>query len=145
MSQLGSLRVLLVDDDVRLLESMEAILAERFLVRCCTSGYEALRALDSEPFHVACADWRMPGMDGVAFFQAVAHRKLAVLPCCILITGHAGDLLDRVPYADRKMLGMLRKPFSPDQLIERVIQFASVAQLKRTNAALKAAVQGEIT
>jgi DNA-binding NtrC family response regulator len=60
MSQLESFRVLLVDDDVRLLESMEAVLADQFGVRCCTSGREALRVLDLEPFHVVCADWRMP-------------------------------------------------------------------------------------
>lgn len=143
MSQLEAFRVLLVDDDVSLLESMESILAEHFVVRCCASGYEALRVLDSEPFHVACADWQMPGMDGVAFFQAVARRGLSVLPCCILITGHASNLLGRVPYEDRKMLGMLRKPFRAEQLIERVNQFASVAQLKRSNAALKAAMMGE--
>jgi len=143
MSQLESFRVLLVDDDVSLLDSMAAILADRFIVRCCTTGYEALRVLDLEPFHVAVADWQMPGMDGVAFFQAVARRKLAALPCCVLITGHAGDLLDQVAYEDRKMLGMLRKPFSPEQLIERVNQFASVAQLKRSNAALKAVVLGD--
>jgi len=143
MSQLESFRVLLVDDDVSLLESMEAVLSDQFAVRCCTSGYEALRVLDSEPFHVACADWQMPGMDGMTFFQAVARRNTAVLPCCILITAHAGELLDQVPYEDRKMLGMLRKPFSPEQLIERVKQFASVAHLKRSNAALKAVVLGE--
>jgi len=143
MSQLESFRVLLVDDDARLLESMEAVLTDQFVVRCCTSGYEALRLLDLEQFHVACADWQMPGMDGVAFFQALARRNLAALPCCVLITAHAGELLDQVPYDDRKMLGMLRKPFSPEQLIERVNQFASVAHLKRSNAALQAAVLGE--
>ena len=143
MSQLESFRVLLVDDDVRLLESMEAILSEQFVVRCTTSGAEALQLLELEPFHVVCADWQMPTMDGVSFFQALAQRKLAILPCYVLITAHAGELLDQVPYQDRKMLGMLRKPFSPEQLIERVNQFAGVAHLKRSNAALKAVVLGE--
>lgn len=143
MSQLESSRVLLVDDDTRLLESMEAVLSEQFTVRICASGPEALRLLDREPFHVVCADWQMPGMDGVTFFQAVTRRRLALLPCFILITAHAGELLDQVPYEDRKMLGMLRKPFSPEQLIERVNQFAGVAQLKRSNAALKAVVLGD--
>jgi len=34
MSQLESFRVLLVDDDVSLLESVEAILVDQFAVRC---------------------------------------------------------------------------------------------------------------
>jgi CheY-like chemotaxis protein len=137
-----SYRVLLVDDDARLLESMEAVLSDQFGVRCCASGREALRLLDQEAFHVVCADWQMPGMDGVEFFHAVARRELKLLPCFVLITAHARELLDQVPYEDRKLLGMLRRPFSPDQLIERVNQFAGVAHLKRSNAALKAVVLG---
>ncbi len=138
-----SYRVLLVDDDARLLESMAAVLSEQFAVRCCTAGQEALRLLEQEAFHVVCADWQMPGMDGVEFFHAVARRRLKLLPCFVLVTAHAGELLDQVPYEDRRMLGMLRKPFSPEQLIERVNQFAGVAHLKRSNAALKAVVLGE--
>ena len=77
MSQLESFRVPLVDDDARRLESMEAVLADRFAVRCCTSAYEALPVVDMEPFHVARSDCRTPAMDGVAFFQAVARRERA--------------------------------------------------------------------
>ncbi len=102
-----------------------------------------MRLIDTESFHVVCADWQMPGMDGVEFFQAVSRRSIDLLPCFVLITAHAGQLLDQVPYQDRKMLGMLRKPFSPEQLIERVNQFAGVAHLKRSNAALKAVSLGE--
>lgn len=42
------------------------------------------------------------------------------------------------------MLGMLRKSFSPEQLIERVNQFAGVPHLKRSNVALEAVVLGEL-
>ena len=135
-----SFRVLLVDDDIRLLESMAAVLADQFVVRCATSGLHALRLMERETFHVVCADWQMPGMDGVEFFQEVAEKNLELKPCFILVTGHASELLERVPYEDRKMLGMLRKPFSPEQLIERVNQFAGVAHMKRSSAALKAVI-----
>src|SRR3954469_11983595 len=102
-----SSRVLLVDDDARLLASMEAVLADEFAVRACTSGREALRALDGETFHVVCTDWQMPGMNGVEFWRAVVRRQLQVLPCFVLITAHANQLFDQVPYEERKMLGML--------------------------------------
>ena len=61
-----------------------------------------------------------------------------IKPCFVLMTAHASELLDSVPYDDRKMLGMLRKPFSPQQLIDRVTQFAGVAHMKRSSAALNA-------
>jgi DNA-binding response OmpR family regulator len=140
MGQQESFRVLLVDDDIRLLESMAAVLSDQFVVRCATSGLQALRLMDRESFHVVCADWQMPGMDGVEFFQEVSLKNLLLKPCFILVTAHASELLDRVPYDDRKMLGMLRKPFSPEQLIERVNQFAGVAHMKRSSAALNAAL-----
>jgi len=138
MGQQESFRVLLVDDDIRLLESMAAVLSDQFIVRSCISGLQALRMMERESFHVVCADWQMPGMDGVEFFREVAAKKLAEKPCFILVTAHADLLLDKVPYDDRKMLGMLRKPFSPAQLIDRVNQFAGVAHMKRSSAALNA-------
>lgn len=140
MPHAESFRVLLVDDDIRLLESMAAVLADDFVVRSAASGYQALRLLERESFHVILADWQMPGMSGVEFFREVAQKELARSPCLILVTAHTGELLESVPYEDRKLLGMLRKPFSPEQLIERVKQFARVAQLKGSSAALNAAL-----
>ena len=136
MAQHESFRVLLVDDDLALLESMAAVLSDQFVVRSAFSGAQALSIMDGESFHVVCADWQMPGMSGLEFFEIVAGRNFALTPCFILVTGHTGELLERVPYGDRTMLGTLRKPFSPNQLIERVSQFAGVAQLKRSSAAL---------
>ena len=140
MAQPEFFRVLLVDDDIHLLESMAAVLSDQFVVRCASSGLQALRLMDREGFHVVCADWQMPGMDGVEFFREVAQKDLIIKPCFVLVTAHASELLESVPYADRKMLGMLRKPFSPQQLIDRVTQFAGVAHLKRSSAALNAAL-----
>ncbi len=137
MIELEPLRVLLVDDDEALLESMAAVLSEQFDVRTCPSADEALKLFDTEAFQVVCADWQMPGMDGIAFFNAVAQREQQLLPCFVLVTAYAAELLEQVPYRDRKILGMLRKPFSPEQLIERVNQFAGVAHLKRSKAAQK--------
>jgi two-component system response regulator HupR/HoxA len=140
MPHAEAFRVLLVDDDIRLLESMTAVLADDFVVRSATSGYQALRLLERESFHVICADWQMPGMSGVEFFREIAQRDLELNPCLILVTAHTSELLESVPYEDRKLLGMLRKPFSPEQLIERVKQFARVAHLKRSSAALNLAL-----
>ncbi|HEY4106075.1 MAG TPA: response regulator [Polyangiaceae bacterium] len=143
MAQAESFRVLLVDDDIRLLESMAAVLSDQFTVCCATSGFQALRLLDHDTFHVVCADWQMPGMDGVEFFRALSQKDLMIRPCFVLVTAHTGELLDKVPYDDRRMLGMLRKPFSPQELIERVNQFVGVARMKRSSAALNAAL-GEL-
>lgn len=92
MSQLESVRAIVVDDDVKLLESSEATGAERFVIGCRISVAEASRVLDFESFHVACVDWQMP------------------------------------PYADRRTLAIMRKPFSLERSLQTVSQFASVAR-----------------
>jgi len=140
MARYDSFRVLLVDDDSQLLESMAAVLSDRFVVHSVTSGVQALNLVKREPYHVVCADWQMPGMNGVEFFQQIEVLNLPEKPCFVLVTAYTNELLARVPHEERKSFGMLRKPFSPEQLVERVNQFAGVAQMKRSTAALTAAL-----
>ncbi len=142
MNESDRVRVLLVDDDYSMLTSMEAVLCEAFDVRTCGSPTLALRILERESYSVVCADWQMPEMDGMEFFRTLSRRELEQAPCCILITAHTSELIDQVSSEDRKMLGMLRKPFRPEELIERVALFANLAQLKRSNSQLKAAMRG---
>jgi two-component system C4-dicarboxylate transport response regulator DctD len=134
-------RVLLVDDDHSMLISMEAILSETFYVRMTHSANEALRILDRDYFHVVCADWRMPDMDGIELFRALSRKTLNYVPCCVLISAHAAEVLTQVSVEDRKTLGILRKPFSPQELIERVTLFANLAHLKSSSTKLKAAIR----
>ena len=135
-------RVLLVDDDPAMLASMDAVLADHFRVRTCASPHMALRLVEREDYDVVCMDWKMPDMDGIEFFRAMELQQGSEMPCCILITAHAAELLDKVSMEDRKLLGMLRKPFSPDELVERVSLFANLSNMKRSNSRLKAALRG---
>jgi CheY-like chemotaxis protein len=59
-------RVLIVDDDILLLTTLEAMLVdEGFEVVAVDGGRKALAALQSEPFDVVLVDMIMPGMDGL--------------------------------------------------------------------------------
>ncbi|HEY3494105.1 MAG TPA: response regulator [Polyangiaceae bacterium] len=138
----GTTRVLLVDDDLAMLKSMEAVLADHFNVRTCSSAREALRVVEREQFHVVCLDWKMPDMDGIEFFMTLERKLGERMPSCILVTAHAAELLDQLSIESRKMLGMLRKPFSPNELIQRVTLFANVARMKSSNSQLKAVMKG---
>jgi DNA-binding response OmpR family regulator len=144
MGTANTTRVLLVDDDPAMLKSMEAVLADHFEVRTCSSPLDALRLIDRESFDVVCLDWRMPEMDGIEFFGALERKLGDRMPCCILVTGHAAELLDHLSVESKKMLGMLRKPFSPRELIERVTLFASLSRMKSSNSRLKAVMKGSI-
>lgn len=133
-------RVMVVDDDRVLLDSMVAILADEFDVVQCSSAQEALRTLQTESVHVVCSDWQMPGMDGVEFFRQMTLLWPSI--GCILVTGHFEELAKKVEWADRKTLGILRKPFDPQQFLDRVSQFAHLAQMKRSIQNLNAITRG---
>jgi len=142
MGSANATRVLLVDDDPAMLRSMEAVLADHFSVQTCASAREALRLVERQQFDVVCLDWRMPEMDGIEFFGSLERKLGDKMPCCILVTAHAAELLDQLSLESKKMLGMLRKPFSPRELIERVSLFASLSRMKSSNSRLKAVMKG---
>ncbi|MGZ3420207.1 MAG: response regulator [Polyangiales bacterium] len=126
-------RVLVVDDDRRVLASIEAVLDEHVSVHCTSQPTEALRLLDSDSsgFHVVCADYCMPRMNGVELLERVAQRPAYV--SCLLITG-ADEYFAK---HDRSGYYVLLKPFSPDRLVALVLQLARVAHMKRTVGDLK--------
>ena len=80
-------RVLLVDDDARFLEALEALLADDpaiAIVGTARDGAEALRLVADLLPDVVTMDIDMPVMDGVAATQAIAERFPDV--CVVTIT-----------------------------------------------------------
>ena len=127
--------VLLIDDDEAMLETTAAILEDSYLCQATTSPKKALELLHDQDFQVAVCDWMMPEMDGIQFFA----RAWVVRPmlCGLIITGRAQDLATEVDRERRKMLGVLAKPFTPEQLMHRVDQLARMAAMKQQVGALK--------
>ena len=82
-------RILVVDDEVDFLETLVNRLRRRKMeVRGVTSGEEALKLLEEEPFDVVLLDIKMPrGMDGIEVLRAIKKRQPTVE--VLLLTGHA--------------------------------------------------------
>jgi two-component system response regulator AtoC len=69
-------RVLIVDDDQALCETLEAGLVRRdFHVSWCTSGDRALTLLEEGDFDVVVTDLHMGRLDGIGLCQRVAERR----------------------------------------------------------------------
>lgn len=65
-------KILFVDDEPQLLQSIKRQLRKRFDISIAEGGEEALQVLrDEGPFAVIVADMRMPGMDGVQLLERV--------------------------------------------------------------------------
>lgn len=101
-------RVLVVDDDPGIRETMGDILAlEGFEVAVASDGEAAVALCAKQSFDFALLDIRMPGMDGVETLQAMK----AMMPDLrvVMITGfETGDLARRAMEAGAE--AVFRKP-----------------------------------
>lgn len=86
------LRVLFVDDEVRVLEALERVLFdcdEGWVNRFVNGGQQALEVLAQEPFDVVVSDLRMSGVDGVSLLTQV--RQLSPRSVRIVLSGHSDE------------------------------------------------------
>ena len=71
-----SIRILLVEDDVRFANRMKKNLAlEGYEVEVCTSGEEALEQYQQEPYDLLLSDIKMPGMNGIELFRRLKEQS----------------------------------------------------------------------
>ncbi len=128
------IRVLVVDDDLSIRSTIAGILEEDFEVTTCGSPRRALTLLSQSDYDLIVTDWQMPEMDGLEFARAALARYARL--GCLLMTGQMDDLSQQVAWSERKTIGLLSKPFRPEQFLDRVTQVAQLARMKRSIAKL---------
>lgn len=126
----GRDRVLLVDDDRNLLDSLRRVLGADCDLFTAESGEEALGALAvCGPFTVIVADLMMPGMDGIELLSRVARSSPDTVR--VLLTGHA-DLQTAIDAANKgSVYRFLTKPCPPELLRQSVDSAREHARLLR--------------
>ena len=126
--------ILLVDDEVRVLESLKRLLEDDFDVHTAHSADEAMGVLADEWIQVVISDQRMPGMSGIAFLQEVRERWPEVIR--IIISGYT-DSEDTIKAVnDAGIHQYITKPWDPDNLVFTVHNAARLFQLQRENQQL---------
>ena len=132
-------RVLLVDDDANLLDSMRRQFYANFEVVLAHSGQHALELMaSSEPFSVIVSDLKMPGMDGIQLLSQTS--KLFPDTLRILLTGYA-DLQNAMDVVNQGFIfRLLTKPCPPEALghaLEEAIRHQGLVESQRENHSLK--------
>jgi DNA-binding NtrC family response regulator len=111
-------RILCVDDEPHVLESLRDSLRRRFDVVATGNGFEALRMLANEEFPVVVSDMRMPRIDGARFLTLA--REHAPDTVRLLLTGQS-TLDDAVSAVnDGQIFRFLVKPCPTPDLIAAI-------------------------
>ena len=97
-----TIRLLLIDDELELLESLKSVLERRMMkVHTASTGAEGLDLLSKAVVEVVVLDLKMPGMDGLEVLRAI-RKSYPGIPV-VLLTGH--------PTTETAMLGMKQGAF----------------------------------
>ena len=113
------IRILLVDDEVRLTELLRLELdVEGYDVEVASDGATGLIKARSQPEpDLIVLDWNLPDFSGVDICQRI--RSSGVTTPILMLTGH-DDIADRVKALDAGVDDYLVKPFSIEELMARL-------------------------
>lgn len=80
-------RILVVDDEERILTALKSLFRQRYHVFCTTDGFKALEFIKKYQMHVIISDQRMPAMLGVELLRQ--SREISPRSVRILLTGYS--------------------------------------------------------
>jgi DNA-binding NtrC family response regulator len=113
-SKLKKLKILLIDDDEWIRDSMSLFFeAEGCQILALETAEEALEALLRQEYDIVICDYKLPGMDGLAFLKQVQKAQSDAIT--ILITAYKTDAL----LSEAKKIGIhdfIPKPFTSETI-----------------------------
>ena len=128
MSNEYKIKLLMVDDEVKFLESIsKRLVLKNIDVTTAATGAEAIASAEKDLFDVAVVDFQMPGMDGAQVLKALKdkHKYLEI----IMLTGHA-TVDSAVECTKLGAFKYLEKPYAFEKLVETITE-AYEARLKK--------------
>ncbi len=111
-------KILLVDDEADLLRLWRLRLeSKEYDVSVAESGEEALAVFSAVKPDVVVTDLRMPGIDGLALFEAIRRQNKSVP--VIIITAH-GSIPEAVEATRQGVFSFLTKPVEGSALLDEI-------------------------
>jgi CheY-like chemotaxis protein len=134
-------RILIVDDEEAILETMAFTFEDDYDVLTATSARQALQILDDRgPIAAVVTDQRMPEMTGVEFLARVCERHPNTTR--IILTGYAdGEAMVRA-INEGHVYAYVTKPWEPEELKQLVHRAVEVHRLRVRNDTLVEDLRG---
>lgn len=126
--------ILIVDDEVRSLESLQRILEDDFDVMTAASVEQAEAILHKEWVQIILCDQRMPEITGVEFLKQVRDRWPDVIRMIISGYTDSEDIISAVNEAG--IYQYITKPWHPESLLLLLQSATRLYELQRQNEAL---------
>ncbi|TVZ40514.1 two-component system response regulator HupR/HoxA [Alteromonadaceae bacterium 2753L.S.0a.02] len=126
--------ILVVDDEVRGLETLRRTLEEDFEVKTAATTTEAEKILQDEWVQIILCDQRMPETTGVEFLTHVREHWPDVIRMVISGYTDSQDIINAVN--DAGIYQYITKPWQPENLILTLKNAARLFDLQRQNEAL---------
>jgi CheY-like chemotaxis protein len=143
-------RILVVDDEEAILETMSFTFEDDYEVHTSTDARRALDLLDTKgPFAAVLTDQRMPDMSGVEFLTEVWRRHPATVR--MILTGFSDMEAITQAINDGHVYAYISKPWEPDhlkQVMKQAVEHYKLAvenerllgDLRRANRFLEAVI-----
>jgi two-component system chemotaxis response regulator CheY len=127
---MGEIRALIVDDSSVMRKIVERALRQAGLdplvVHEAGTGAEGLELLKAKSVDLILSDINMPTMDGLEFLRQIRGRNLAPgVPVVMITTESSEEHVKEAIQAGAQ--GYIRKPFTAEQVKERVLPLVGVA------------------
>jgi PAS domain S-box-containing protein len=145
MSDIDRPKVLIVDDQPRNLDVLEAMLGDMdcTLVRA-TSADEALLAVVRHEFAALVLDIKMPGMGGIDLAKLIKQRKRSQHVPILFLTAHSFNEDDVLRGYGVGAVDYLSKPINAEILRSKIGVFVDLFRKTRALAELNDALQHEV-
>ncbi|PTQ90179.1 response regulator [Agitococcus lubricus] len=125
-------RILLVDDEERILRTLTMLLRMQYQVFATTDGYEALKIMQKEKIHVLISDQRMPTMVGTELLRHARERHPNTIR--ILLTGYADVDAAVDSVNEGEIFRYINKPWGPKELRDTIADAVAIAlKLEQVN------------
>lgn len=135
MSEPERPRILIVDDEEAILETMTFTFMDLYEVLTTSDPTQALQIMEeNQPIAVVITDQRMPGMTGVELLSETYQRFPETIR--IILTGFADAEATVKAINDGHIYGYVNKPWEPDELKAIVKRATELHLLTRENRSL---------
>ena len=124
-------KILIVDDDPRMCESLTALLSnQHYVLKSCNSGSKAKEYLSNDYFDLVLLDIFIPDMNGYQIIDYINEKNYDTL--VIVISGHT-SIESAIKFIKKGAYDCIRKPFEPEKLLITIKNGLDHKRLKSEN------------